>query len=115
MAQNVVVHLTDDLDGGDADETVRFSLNRADYEIDLSTKNAENLRGALAPFIAQSRKTSNHAPTPKNQVSAEPKGKTLFSQLDPEEKDRFRAWAKLPTARRIGDAKVQQWIDAGRH
>ena len=40
MAQKVTVTLEDDLDGGPAAETVRFSFGGADYEIDLSKKNA---------------------------------------------------------------------------
>ena len=40
MAQKITVALEDDLDGGPADETVRFGLGGSDYEIDLSTKNA---------------------------------------------------------------------------
>ena len=40
MAQKITVALEDDLDGGPADETVRFGLGGAEYEIDLSKKNA---------------------------------------------------------------------------
>ncbi|TMR20990.1 Lsr2 dimerization domain-containing protein, partial [Actinomadura geliboluensis] len=36
MAQKVQVLLVDDLDGGEADETVAFSIDGASYEIDLS-------------------------------------------------------------------------------
>ena len=38
MAQRVTVALEDDLDGGPADETVRFAFGGSDYEIDLSKK-----------------------------------------------------------------------------
>src|SRR5215470_19556043 len=50
MAQRVTVALEDDLDGGPADETVRFAFGGADYEIDLSKKNAAAFRKQLAPF-----------------------------------------------------------------
>ena len=43
MAKTVIVRLTDDIDGGDADETVYFSLDGTAYEIDLSTTNADAL------------------------------------------------------------------------
>jgi Lsr2 len=56
MAQRVTVTLEDDLDGGPADETVRFGFGGADYEIDLSTKNAVAFRKQLAPFIEHARK-----------------------------------------------------------
>lgn len=40
--------------------------------------------------------------------------KTAFSQLDADEKARFRKWADMPNARRISDARVQEWVAAGR-
>ena len=40
MATRTAIPLEDDLDGGPAAETVRFSLGTADYEQDLSAKNA---------------------------------------------------------------------------
>jgi hypothetical protein len=57
MAQKITVALEDDLDGGPADETVRFGLGGTDYEIDLSTKNANVFRRQLAPFIEHARRT----------------------------------------------------------
>ena len=57
MAQKVTVALEDDLDGGPADETVRFGLSGAEYEIDLSAKNATAFRRQLGPFIEHARKT----------------------------------------------------------
>jgi hypothetical protein len=56
MAQKITVALEDDLDGGPADETVRFELGGAEYEIDLSKKNARAFRKQLAPFIEHARK-----------------------------------------------------------
>lgn len=57
MAQRVNVLLVDDIDGGEADETVAFSIDGTSYEIDLSTKNADKLRGGLEPFVTAARKT----------------------------------------------------------
>ncbi len=56
MAQKITVALKDDLDGGPADETVRFAIGGSTYEIDLSTKNATAFRRQLAPFIGHARK-----------------------------------------------------------
>jgi Lsr2 len=55
MAQKVTVALEDDLDGGPADETVRFGVGGATYEIDLSSKNAAAFRQQLTPFIERAR------------------------------------------------------------
>ena len=57
MAQRVQIILEDDFDGGDADETVSFGLDGAEFEIDLSAKNAGELRNSLAPWLAHARKT----------------------------------------------------------
>ncbi|MCE7080878.1 Lsr2 family protein [Streptomyces sp. ST2-7A] len=56
MAQQVVVTLSDDLDGGEAAETVTFGLDGKSYEIDLSTENARKLRDALTPYMDSGRK-----------------------------------------------------------
>ncbi|AYY11484.1 Lsr2 family protein [Actinobacteria bacterium YIM 96077] len=56
MAQKVQVILLDDLDGGEAEETVSFGLDGSSYEIDLSKENASQLREALAPYVASARK-----------------------------------------------------------
>lgn len=51
------VILTDDMDGSDASETLRFALRGTEYEIDLSAKNAAKLDKALSPYVAAARKT----------------------------------------------------------
>ena len=51
MAQRVQIILEDDYDGGEADETVSFALDGAEYEIDLSTANATELRNALGSVV----------------------------------------------------------------
>ncbi|MEV8587027.1 Lsr2 family protein [Streptomyces sp. NPDC051180] len=56
MAQRVVVTLSDDIDGGEAAETVAFGLDGKMYEIDLNAANAKKLRKTLAPYLAAGRK-----------------------------------------------------------
>ncbi len=108
MAKTVIVKLTDDLDGGDADESVTFALEGRTYEIDLSAANAVRLREALRPFIERARvkggTAARHAPATKS----------LYSQLADDEKARFRSWADMATARRISDERVEGWIAAGK-
>jgi Lsr2 len=53
MAKTVIVKLTDDMDGGDADETIQFALDGQSYEIDLSTAHASELRQAFKPYIEE--------------------------------------------------------------
>jgi hypothetical protein len=40
MATKITVALEDDLDGGPAEETLRFGVDGSEYEIDLNKKNA---------------------------------------------------------------------------
>jgi Lsr2 len=56
MARRTSVTLQDDLDGTPAEETLRFGISGAEYEIDLSSKNAARLRAQMAPFIEHARK-----------------------------------------------------------
>jgi hypothetical protein len=55
MASKTTIVLEDDLEGGPADETLRFSLGGKDYEIDLNTKNATLFRRQLAAFVDHAR------------------------------------------------------------
>lgn len=112
MAKTVIVKLTDDIDGGDAEETVYFALDGKSYEIDVNTSNADAIRDALKPFIAKGRPSANRPRAVRTFGGGSEK--TLFSQLSSEEKERFRAWANMATARRISDARVNSWIAAGR-
>jgi hypothetical protein len=56
MAQKVQVLLVDDLDGGEASETVAFSLDGTAYLIDLSSDNAGKLRKDFAQYIDHARR-----------------------------------------------------------
>lgn len=56
MAQQVITQLVDDLDGGEANQTITFSWGSAQYEIDLSDKNVEKMAKAFDPFISKARK-----------------------------------------------------------
>jgi hypothetical protein len=59
MAQRVEVVLIDDIDGGNAAETVTFALDGVTYEIDLSDKNARKLRDDLATWTGHARRAGS--------------------------------------------------------
>ena len=65
MAQRTIVQLTDDLDGkpipDGKGETIRFGLDRTDYEIDLTDKNAKALRDTVSKYVAAARRTGSGA------------------------------------------------------
>ena len=53
MSQKVM--LIDDLDQSEGAETIMYSVDGKEYEIDLSEKNAQRFRDALKEFIDASR------------------------------------------------------------
>jgi hypothetical protein len=56
VAQKIQTIFIDDLDGSDADGTVRFGLDGTEYEIDLNAGHAQALQDALAPYIHAARR-----------------------------------------------------------
>ncbi|MBB3326485.1 hypothetical protein FHX39_001429 [Friedmanniella antarctica] len=89
MAQRVQVILEDDLDGSEADETVMFGLDGVEYEVDLSTDNAQGLRDALAQWVAVARRTGGRRKRTVNTAVAQP----VDSDNAPTTSD-IRAWAQ---------------------
>jgi hypothetical protein len=63
VAQRVVVTISDDIDGGDASETVSFGLDGKAYEVDLNVDNAKKLREDLARFVEAGRKRAKSGKT----------------------------------------------------
>jgi hypothetical protein len=57
VAQKTILELVDDLDGGQADESVAFALDGVEFVIDLSAANAARLRDTLAEFVGHARRT----------------------------------------------------------
>jgi len=56
MAQKIQTLFIDDLDGGEAEGTVHFGLDGAEYEIDLSAAHSKALRKTAEKYIAAGRK-----------------------------------------------------------
>jgi hypothetical protein len=92
MAQKVV--LIDDIDGTEGVETIRYTVDGQEYEIDLSEKNADKFRTILAPFIEKSRTVAASPPpfvpatptTRRTRRSTAATGRTDIAQI--------RAWAE---------------------
>jgi len=84
VAQKVQVLLVDDIDGGEADETVTFALDGKTYEIDLTTANADKLRSLLEPYVKNGRRTGGRSA----------RGKARPSGGGSQDTAKIRAWAK---------------------
>lgn len=88
MAKKVTVTLVDDYDGeSKADETVFFSVDGNDYEIDLSNKNAGKLRESLEEWTEKARKVG------RSKRKAVATGRTRPA-VDREESTAIREWAR---------------------
>ncbi len=61
MAQKIQTLFIDDIDGGEADGTVRFSLDGTEYEIDLNAKHTDQLHTVLKTYIEHARKVGGSA------------------------------------------------------
>jgi hypothetical protein len=70
MTTKITVVLEDDLDGGPADETVRFGIDGTGYEIDLSTTNAAAFRRQLAPYIDHARRVGTRVRQRPGRIAA---------------------------------------------
>jgi uncharacterized membrane protein len=90
MAQRTVVLLEDDLDGGQAAETVTFALDGTQYEIDLSDQNAQSLRDALDRFVANARRIGGRST--RGRRSSQRDGSRKVD--GPVDNAAVRAWAK---------------------
>ena len=92
MAQKVQVLLVDDLDGGEASETVSFALDGNNYEIDLSEKNATELRDAFAKYVGAARKAGRSASSSGGRSGRRSGGSS--TAMDREQAAAIRSWAK---------------------
>jgi hypothetical protein len=91
VAKETVTRLIDDLDGGEAHETVKFALDGQAYEIDLSSKNASKLRTALAPYLDSAKRLNVRNGTPIGRTGTRPRAGAVG---DREQNQAIRAWAQ---------------------
>lgn len=90
MARETITKLIDDLDGGEAHETVKFGLDGHSYEIDLSTKNASKLRTVLSPYLESGSRVAGRAPG-----VGRPGGRVRGGAVAEREQNKaIRAWAQ---------------------
>ncbi len=90
MAKQIIQKLVDDLDGGDADETVKFALDGIQYEIDLSDKNATKLRDILAPYVGAGTRVARGGVVVGGRAARGRGGATA----DREQNKAIREWAR---------------------
>ena len=121
MARELIEKLTDDLEGGDATETVRFGLDGTSYEIDLSRRNAAGLRKVLDRYVKAGRRTAGRRTVggtrPARRKASTANGSGAAGKRD-YDLAQLREWAgsngvAVPSRGRIPQAVVEQYKSAG--
>lgn len=93
MARKVQVILSDDLDDSiSADETVSFALDGTTYEIDLSEKNASEMRDVLGKYVSAARKVSSRGARASGSGRSRATGGG--GRMDREQAGAIRDWAR---------------------
>ncbi|TKG60233.1 MULTISPECIES: histone-like nucleoid-structuring protein Lsr2 [Pseudonocardiaceae] len=93
MAQKVLVEIVDDLDGGEAAQTVPFALDGVQYEIDLSDENAQALRDTFERYVEAGLRTGGRkVRVAAGQSTVAGSGRATTS-ADRERNQQVRAWA----------------------
>src|SRR5579859_1227303 len=87
MAQKIQTLFIDDIDGGEADGTVRFGLDGAEYEIDLSVAHDAELRDALSRYVGHARKVTARG-------ARQPAGRGAGRRPSSIDTTAIRAWAR---------------------
>jgi hypothetical protein len=105
MARKVLVQLIDDLSGEEAQETVRFAIDGAQHEIDLTAAHAAELRNQLARYVAHGRRLPGGSARRSSKPAA---GR--------EENQKIRQWAQNsgfnPSGRGAISLHIKQAYDA---
>jgi len=113
VAKETITRLIDDLDGGEAQETVKFGLDGHAYEIDLSAKNATKLRNALAAFVENGSRVSGRSAAGASRTRAR-----VGAVVEREQNQAIRAWAarkgiEVAPRGRIRQDVVEQYQRSG--
>jgi Lsr2 len=119
MARKLEVQLLDDIDGGKADETLKFGLDGTLYEVDLSAKHAEQLRKILAAYVLKARRVGRGGIT-ASRGRGPRRAAAIPARSDREQNQAIREWAKskgleVSDRGRIPASVVEQYqAEAGR-
>jgi hypothetical protein len=110
--------LEDDLDGGEADETIIFALDGVTYEIDLNSDHAEALRDAFGKYVEAARRTGGRqrqAGTVHRITLPRQKAPIAVAERHAIQRFALREGLRPPAERgRIAQSVVEAWEAAGK-
>ncbi len=109
--EEVTVSLVDDFDGTEAAETIKFSVDGKNYEIDLSKANANELRRTLRPYVDRAR-TARRSTSGRN--SSTRAKRQSGARTEGYDRSEVREWAKAHRIKvaprgRIANDVVEKW------
>ncbi|GAA2810441.1 Lsr2 family protein [Saccharopolyspora taberi] len=108
MAERIQVELVDDIDGSPAQHTVTFALDGVTYEIDLSERNAQRLRGVFERYISRARTPQRVTRGTREQEREEREARQANRQLT----EQIRGAAQR-TRERLSQKAQEQETEAG--
>lgn len=98
MSTRIIKELVDDIDGGDAEETLNFAVNGVTYDIDLSPGNLTKFHEFMRPYIQNGRRVGGRqtkrgaAVTPTAPATAV-RGDS-YARLSKDQNKAIREWAE---------------------
>jgi hypothetical protein len=96
VSKRTIQLLVDDLDGGQADETVTFALDGVTYTIDLNRKNAARLRTLLGRYVTAGTRVGRMAAGSRGgEAGTRGRGSRRgAAQVDRDQSRAIRDWAQ---------------------
>lgn len=108
MAKHTITKLIDDIDQGEADETVKFGLDGAQYEIDLSADHAAELRKVLEPYVKAGKRVAKATAT-------QPRRRGAQATADRAQNRAIREWARSKNKKISDRGRIPEEIVAEYH
>jgi hypothetical protein len=119
MATKTTTLLIDDLDGEPAEETIGFALDGVEYEIDVHSDHAQQLREALSPWMDAARRVGGRRGPARRTAAAPMNGASNGASNGRVDLNAVRIWARengysVSDRGRIAGAVMKEWVAAGR-
>ena len=92
--QKTTVVLVDDLDGGEADESVSFALDGVEMSIDLSSRNAQGLRSFMQKYVESAQRVGGRSRRVAAPTATRLHGSLAAPRRSHAELQAIREWAR---------------------
>ncbi len=115
MATQIIKKLLDDLDGGDADDTINFAMDGITYKIDLSHKNASEFRELMAKYQEAAERTGRVGSPPSLRTTSAASYSTATNAANRELNNKIRTWAGANGYELSDRGRIPQYIQDAYH